>query len=236
MDRVLQNYITPPLLLKQRKFHIRAYALAVGALHVYLNVDCLALCSGTRYSVNDTENLFAHITNTAFQDLDPNFSEEDCIYLWSPSIISPILVGDKTCKTLEEAQEKVEHTIEQMKAITGELFRAYESEFGVFSPIEGCFEHYGLDFVVDQNWTVYLLEVNPGPDFKQTRDRLGCVIEHLMVDTAKAALLPLVVRLQTDKQDTDDTQIKSRIGRLELVCTQQTRGSRSGGKPSMVVT
>eukprot|EP01034_Spumella_vulgaris_P045608 gene45608-56821_t len=35
-----------------------------------------------------------------------------------------------------------------------------------------CYELYGLDFMVDNNMAVSLLEVNPGPDFKQTGDRL----------------------------------------------------------------
>ena len=71
-----------------------------------------------------------------------------------------------------------------------ELFRAYEREFGVFSPLEGCFEQFGLDFIVDDNWNVFLLEVNPGPDFKQTGSKLSPVIENLMGSTIDIALLP----------------------------------------------
>jgi len=65
--------------------------------------------------------------------------------------------------------------LNDMGDIVAELFRAYETEFGVFSPIDGCFEHYGLDFVIDvscDRWETKLLEVNPGPDFKQTGQRL----------------------------------------------------------------
>ena len=42
-----------------------------------------------------------------------------------------------------------------------------------------CFEVYGLDFMVDSNFDVHLLEVNPGPDFKQTGGRLRTVIVQL---------------------------------------------------------
>lgn len=129
---------------------------------MYLFKECLALCSGTNYNEADTSNTFAHITNTAHQDLDPNFVEEQCVRLWSEEDVGRILVRDGTCRNRAEAKERVQHVFRQMELITEELFRAYRNEFGVFSPIEGCFEHYGLDFVVRSDWSVFLLEVNPG--------------------------------------------------------------------------
>jgi hypothetical protein len=213
--RVLQRYISPPLLLQRKKFHIRAYAVAVGAIRVYVSHDCLALSSGTRYNQTDTSNAFAHITNTAYQDLDPNFNEKDCVRIWNEEDIVPILVRDKTCHNLSEARERVQHVITQINKITAEVFGAYKNEFGVFSPIEDCFEHYGLDFVVDKNWRVFLLEINPGPDFKQTGETLSPVIEKLMGDTADVALL--------NKQGADAS-----CGRLALVYKSEARRGRKG--------
>jgi hypothetical protein len=186
---VLQQYVDPPLLLRKRKFHIRAYVVAVSAIRAYFFRECLALCSGRRYRRFDTENKFSHLTNTAYQDLDPDFDEEDNVRLWNDEDAAKILVADKTCATIEEAKRRVNDVVQQMENITGELFQAYKSEFGVFSPIEGCFEHFGLDFMVSKDWKVYLLEVNPGPDFKQTGSRLSRVITQLMSDTIDAALL-----------------------------------------------
>jgi tubulin---tyrosine ligase len=206
---VLQRYIDPPLLLGKRKFHIRAYVLAVSALRVYFFRDCLALCCGRRYRRFDTSNKFAHLTNTAFQDLDPDFVEDDCVRLWDDADAAQILVQDGTCHSLNDAKEKVNEVVNQMERITGELFRAYKNEFGVFAPIEGCFEHYGFDFMVGRDWRVSLLEVNPGPDFKQTGSRLSRVIETLMCDTIDAALL-------------DDNN--PNVGRLALVYDTKMRG------------
>jgi len=120
------------------------------------------------------------------------------VLLWTENEIAPILVHDGSCRDFEEARIKVRTVIEQMQLITGELFRAYENEFGVFSPIEGCFELYGLDFLVDDQWKVYLLEVNPGPDFKQTGSNLDFVILDLMACTIDVALLPLVTGVRRD--------------------------------------
>jgi tubulin---tyrosine ligase len=215
--RVLQRYIGHPLLLDKRKFHIRAYALAVSALRVYLYDDCLTLCSGTRYRHDDTANLSAHITNTAYQvSTDPRFCEQDCVLRWSADDIAPILLRDGTCGSIDEAGNAIRKVVDQMRAITGELFRAYDNEFGVFAPIEGCFEHYGLDFLVDNEWHVYLLEVNPGPDFKQTGNKLESVIANLMGSTIDVALLP-----KATGKPCDDS------GKLALVYEQSRRAVHS---------
>ncbi|CAM9664988.1 unnamed protein product, partial [Heterosigma akashiwo] len=72
---VLQRYVEAPLLLGGRKFHVRAYVLAVGALDVYFFDHCLVLLSGARYSPRFDDE-YAHITNTAKQAQDPFFREE----------------------------------------------------------------------------------------------------------------------------------------------------------------
>lgn len=222
---VLQRYVSPPLLLRKRKFHIRAYAVALDAIRVYLSKQSLALCSGTNYTPGDTTNTFAHITNTAYQDLDPNFAEADCVRLWNDEDVGTLLVKDGTCLTHKEACERVNRVILDMEEITGEVFRAYKNEFGVFAPIDKCFEHYGLDFVVTANWKVFLLELNPGPDFKQTGNRLSAVIENLMCDTIDAALL-------IDPKDSSH----KRIGCLKLVYENQRKPQSPDGGISMRLT
>ena len=212
---VLQQYISRPLLLRQRKFHIRAYVLAVGDLDVYFCNDCLALCSGSRYRAADTSNLLAHITNTAFQDQDPSFREDKCVLLWNGDRVRQLLVKNGSCSSPEHAQARVEQVITDMKDITTELFRAYSSEFGVFSPLEDCFEHFGFDFLVDEHWQVYLLEVNPGPDFKQTGSQLQIVIETLMRSTIDIAM-----------RDFNGAQ----VGNLSLVYTKKRNSTTNSTK------
>lgn len=90
---------------------------------------------------------------------------------------------------------------------SGELFRALHGERTVFAPQPNCFELLGLDFLVSyfpatpssktttdvkapsSPIQVHLLEVNPGPDFKQTGPRLEGVIEGLLEATLDMAVL-----------------------------------------------
>jgi hypothetical protein len=194
--------------------------VAVSAIQVYLYDKCLALCSGSKYDSLNTTNALAHITNTAYQSIDPNFDEDSCVLEWNTDVPS-VLVKDKTCKNLKQAQAKVQHVTDQMRIITGEVYRAYENEFGVFAPIEGCFEQFGLDFVVDASWNVYLLEINPGPDFKQSGDRLSPIIQSFMGACIDVALLG---KESGDQQEDGDL--------LTLVYEHQMRGSKSKDRTS----
>lgn len=81
--------------------------------------------------------------------------------------------------TWEDAMNQKNKILESVHSITSELFAAFENEYTVFAPMSNCFELFGLDFLVDENLQVSLLEVNPGPDFKQTGERLRRVIVEL---------------------------------------------------------
>jgi tubulin--tyrosine ligase len=94
---------------------------------------------------------------------------------------------------MSTANEIVNNRIrKQVHDITGQLFAAFENEYTVFSPMSNCFELFGLDFLIseDDNFQVSLLEVNPGPDFKQTGGRLKAVIEDLFEDTLRLVVDP----------------------------------------------
>mmetsp|Transcript_13004 Transcript_13004/g.17125 ORF Transcript_13004/g.17125 Transcript_13004/m.17125 type:complete len:505 (+) Transcript_13004:133-1647(+) len=179
---VLQKYIERPLLVSGRKFHIRAYILAVGCLEVYFFNHCLVLASGTSYHKNFT-NIYAHLTNTAKQVENEEFDEKRNVMLLSD------LVSDlRDQQAVPDAEEKVSDVLRQMHQITHDIFMAFRGEFSVFAPLENCFEIFGFDFMVDDDFKVHVLEVNPGPDFKQTGTKLKKVISQLIDDTITLAV------------------------------------------------
>lgn len=89
-----------------------------------------------------------------------------------------------------------------------------------------CWELYGLDFMLEQDGLggvrASILEVNPGPDFKQTGDRLKLVIEELLLQTVR---MIAVSEPENESQETKQDN-ESDLGQLLPVYDKEWSVSR----------
>jgi len=196
---VAQEYIHPPLLIENRKFHIRTYVLSVGGLKVYVYKPMLALFAANQYSPpwKDSQDLTGHLTNTCLQSGE---REGSVMLFWdlhgSLPGGAPALekVWESLCKIVGETFEA---------AATGQRVHFQVCAFpypislaqGVTcsnQTLPNAFEIFGLDFMVGADMKVYLLEVNSYPDFKQTGDELSELIEGLFEGVVEVAVKPFV--------------------------------------------
>ena len=168
---ISQRYVHPPLLLEEhgnRKFHIRSYVLAVGALRMYIYREMLALFAPELYttpgSKNETDPRI-HLTNTCLQD---GTREDSVLPFWS-------LSASNTTPTLPANWK--DSVFSQICLATGTLFEAAAREQMIhFQTLENAFEVFGVDWMVDERGEAWLLEVNAFPDFKQSgEDAKGLV-------------------------------------------------------------
>lgn len=176
---VLQRYIQRPLLVNGYKFHLRVYVLCVGALKVYVFEKILMLLAAHKYDLYDFDDVYKHLTNTARSAEDVNFKEEEFVKVLDDLPLYLCKQKPRQYQTLAQAEDATAMIKAQIRDIIGDLFAAFENEYTIFAPMSNCFELYGLDFMVDSEMKVSLLEVNPGPDVKQTGDRLRSVIVNL---------------------------------------------------------
>lgn len=169
---VVQRYIHPPHLLGGKKWHVRAYALAVGALKVYALSDGLVLRARGAYEGAALTNLDAHLTNTCRGGGDsddgarPDPNPDTVLAL---SELADALIRDGTDPT--DASRRVADLTHRVAAIVGETFAAVSSELTFFA-LPSAFELFGFDIMVDADWTPWLLEVNADPDVGATGTRL----------------------------------------------------------------
>ena len=179
---IAQPYIHPPFLLPSphpsagRKFHIRTYVLAVGALKLYVYKSMLALFAAEPYTPpsatsDPNADLSKHLTNTCLQTAEREGSVE---LFWSlPSSVDKESIFDQICTT------------------TASVFEAAARSMGIhFQPLPNAFEIFGLDFLVDAEGTAWLLEVNSFPDFAQTGSELQELVKGLMEGVVDVAVAP----------------------------------------------
>ncbi|KAF3036093.1 hypothetical protein E8E12_007784 [Didymella heteroderae] len=203
---VAQPYIHPPLLLappgepsQLRKFHIRTYVLASGALQVFVYKPMLSLFAARPYSPpweSDFESeeeredaMRAHLTNTCLQDTGDREGSVGLFWNLPDSIVSQ---PDTSVNAPSNWKEQV---FTQIQDITAATFEAAARGMSIhFQPLPNAFEIFGLDFMVgiegDGSLNTYLLEVNAFPDFRQTGDELSGMIEGLFEGVVDKAIAP----------------------------------------------
>lgn len=151
---VAQRYIISIPPMEKRKWHARAYVLAMGRLEVYVFKEMLALLAGEDYEppwLNPS--LKSSLTNTALQDEDVFVNKESMRDFWAAP--DDLLPGDWKSSIFD-----------QVCRISGELFRAAAHTMAdKFTTVNKCFELFAGDFLIDTNGTAWLLEVNETPAF-----------------------------------------------------------------------
>jgi len=207
-DFVVSKYIRPLLLPEKqnRKFHIRCYVVAVGALNVYVYQDMLALFAPQPYASPSVpasdlnEDLRAHLTNTCLQDGSREGSVEK---FWE-------LSNHPKSALRHGEQETIFDTICEA---TAELFRAAIAQPTRFQPLPNAFELYGVDWLIGydegspETMQPYLLEVNAFPDLKQTGDKLEPVIQGLWNGIVDVAIAPFF-GLPSRSKNSDSTALR----------------------------
>ncbi|KAM8927658.1 inactive polyglycylase TTLL10 [Pelodytes ibericus] len=183
--RIVQRYIPNPLLLEGRKFDIRSYLLIASTVpyfvffcHGYVRLTC------NRYDPA-SDDLTGHLTNQYMQKKNPLYNELKEETVWTMerfnSYVNQTFASDKGLP-----QDWVLNVFtKRMQQIMMHCFLAVKSKLDCRM---GYFDLIGCDFLIDENFKVWLLEMNCNPALHTNCEVLKEVIPSVVHETLDLAL------------------------------------------------
>ncbi|XP_035760041.1 protein polyglycylase TTLL10-like, partial [Neolamprologus brichardi] len=182
---IVQHYIQNPLLLKGKKFDVRSYLLiactapyVVFFRHGYVRLTC-DLYDPT------SKNLSAHLTNQYMQKKNPLYSQLKEDTVWSMESFNAY-VNDRFQAAKDLPRDWVLGAFaKRMQQIMSQCFLAVKSKLDCRL---GFFDLIGCDFLVDEDFKVWLLEMNCNPALHTNCEVLKEVIPSVVVETLDLTL------------------------------------------------
>ncbi|XP_052760654.1 protein polyglycylase TTLL10-like isoform X2 [Mya arenaria] len=182
MNRIVQRYILNPLLLDGRKFDVRAYMLVASTTPFlilyhkgYVRLSC------AKYDQDDM-NLGTHLTNQFVQKKDPNYKQLKEDTAWTMDKFNDYVNSDIRPDCPVEIEENwVYNTFtKQMQKIMIHCFNSVKHKL---QSRVGFFDLFGLDFMIDTDMRVHLIEVNTNPALHCNCEALKDVIPGVVEET-----------------------------------------------------
>ena len=179
-DIIIQKYLDNPLLYKKRKFDIRCFVLLDSNFNLYYCKEGHLKGSSELYNVENT-NKFIHITNYSFQKKSSSFAK----YEYGNEISY-----DSFKQFLEEEgfpPDKFNTVIEYMKFLIKISFKSVSQKIYKTSDVL-CFELFGYDFIIDNEFKPWILEINNNPGLGISSPVIKKIIPRMLDDAFRLTI------------------------------------------------
>jgi len=176
-DFVVQKYIHPPMLLYQKKFDLRIYALVtnVEPLCLFLNQEGLARFCTQDYkkpTKSNIRNHYIHLTNYSLNKTSGNFVHTD-------ELFEPNEGSKQTLTSVFEAIKQAGYNVQEIKT---QINQAIAKTFAAVQPVLSnlyrnclrqhkikqmkCFQIIGVDVMLDKKGKAWVIELNANPSLR----------------------------------------------------------------------
>ena len=178
---IIQKYLDRPLLYHKRKFDIRCYVLIDCDFNVFYCREGHLKASSKEYDL-DNRDLFVHITNYSFQKKCNNFSKFEYGNEISYSMFRSFLQSnEKDTKLFDEA-------IDTMKKYIKISMLSVGSKKLIKSKNVLCFQIFGYDFIIDENFKPWILEINDNPGLSISSPVIAKLIPRMFDDAMRLTI------------------------------------------------
>ena len=172
---LLQKYIEKPLTYKNRKFDIRIWVMYTFKDELFVFREGHLKATSDNYDVNSIDP-YVHLTNYSVQKYNSNFSKEE--------------IGNEiSFKTFQEELNQMKSGIKFQKDILPKIYNIIKITFKavqrkiIFFGTKKCFEIFGYDFLIDEEFNPFLIEINTNPGLEESSPLIKMLV-HRMVDDA----------------------------------------------------
>ena len=176
---VIQKYIENPLLVLKKKFDIRQWVLVGGwnPLTVWFYERCYLRFGVEDYEVGNLQNKFVHLTNNSVvKNSEQFYTTEIEGSMWHSEEFAELLRE-------KEGRDVWEETIKpKMKQIVKWSLECVQD---LVHHRDNSYELYGYDFMIDENYNPWLIEVNSSPALDYSTSVTKTLVKEVLEDTVK---------------------------------------------------
>lgn len=181
---IVQKYIEKPLLYKNRKFDLRVWALVTEKLDIFFYKEGYMRTSSNDFDLDSNFN-FVHLTNNCLQQLGNEYGKHEEGNTLSFSVLQDYFQDN--FKKEEVSMEK--HIIPRIKDLILDTIFSIKGDIALKKGIN--YELLGYDFMIDEDFRVWLIEVNTNPYLGIPNGFIGKLLPKMLDDLFDIALTPL---------------------------------------------
>ena len=182
---IIQKYIEKPLLYDERKFDIRiwvlfTYMLKTNRFDAYVFKEGHLKASSEIFDINSL-NIFIHLTNYSVQKYSKNFSKNE--------------IGNEiSFSNFQKELDTKNNGINFKRDIFGKIIKIIgitaniaKNKINNFNR-KNCFEIFGYDFILDEEYNPFLLEINTNPGYEESSPVIKMLVPRMIDDALRLTI------------------------------------------------